>query len=71
MDHLCTPIPDLLNASQQYGKINGKSGNAAKNKTTIIYNELIVIDNVPLETQKYIDNMMRVLDWQLEMLYNN
>lgn len=71
MDHLCTRISDLLNASQQYGKINGKSFNAAKDKTTIIYNELIVIDNVPLETQKYIDNMMRVLDWQLEMLYNN
>lgn len=63
MDHLCTRFSDLLNASQQYGKINGKSVNAAKDKITIIYNELIVIDNVPLETQKYIDNMMRVLDW--------
>ena len=49
-----------------YGKIKGKTGNAAKDKTCIIYNETLTINNIPLEAQDYIVNLKSALDWVVE-----
>ena len=49
-----------------YGKINGKTGNAAKDKTCIVYNETLTIKNIPLEAQEYIVNKKSGLDWIVE-----
>ena len=46
-----------------YGKIPGKTGNAAKDRSTIIYNNSITIKNIPLEAQEYIINNRSGLDW--------
>ncbi len=46
-----------------YGKLNGKTGNAAKDKTTILYNDTLTIKNIPLETQEYVVNKKSALDW--------
>ena len=46
-----------------YGKIKGKTGNAAKDKTCIVYNETLTIKNIPLEAQDYIVNLKSALDW--------
>lgn len=53
-------------AQMKYGKIPGKVGNAAKDKTVIIYNSDIIIRNVPLEAQEYVVNKKSALDWILE-----
>ena len=50
----------------KYGKIPGKKGNAAKDKTTIIYNDDVTITNIPLEAQEYIVNKKSALDWVVE-----
>ena len=49
-----------------YGKINGKTGNAAKDKTCIVYNDTLTIKNIPLEAQEYIVNKKSGLDWIVE-----
>uniref|UniRef100_UPI0031E63100 type ISP restriction/modification enzyme n=1 Tax=Anaerobiospirillum succiniciproducens TaxID=13335 RepID=UPI0031E63100 len=46
-----------------YGKIKGKTGNAAKDKTCIVYNDTLTIKNIPLEAQEYIINNRSGLDW--------
>ena len=50
----------------KYGKILGKTGNAAKDKTVILYNDNITITGIPLEVQEYVVNKRSALDWILE-----
>lgn len=50
----------------KWGKIPGKTGNAAKDKTVLIYNDKITIKNIPLEAQEYIVNKKSALDWVVE-----
>ena len=50
----------------KWGKIAGKTGNAAKDKTRLIYNEDITIENIPLEAQEYVVNKKSALDWIVE-----
>lgn len=50
----------------KYGKIPGKTGNAAKDKTTLIYNENITITEIPPEAQEYVVNKKSALDWVVE-----
>ena len=49
-----------------YGKIPGKTGNAAKDKTTIIFNDTLTIRDIPLEAQEYVVNKKSALDWVVE-----
>ena len=49
-----------------YGKIAGKKGAAAKDKTTIHYNDSITITGIPLEAQEYVVNRKSALDWVVE-----
>ena len=49
-----------------YGKIAGKKGAAAKDKTTILYNDSITITGIPLEAQEYVVNRKSALDWVVE-----
>ena len=49
-----------------YGLIAGKKGNAAKDKSTIIYNDTITISNIPLAAQAYQLNRRSALDWVVE-----
>ena len=46
-----------------YGKIAGQKGDAAKDRSTIIYNNSITIKNIPLEAQEYVVNKKSALDW--------
>ena len=50
----------------KYGKIAGKKGNAALDKTKIVYNDQITITNIPLEVQDYVVNKKSALDWVVE-----
>ena len=50
----------------KWGKIPGKTGNAAKDKTRLIYNEDITIENIPLEAQEYVVAQKSDLDWIVE-----
>lgn len=50
----------------KWGKIPGKTGNAAKDKTRLIYNGDITIENIPLEAQGYVVNKKSALDWVVE-----
>lgn len=50
----------------KYGKIPGKTGNAAKDKTKLVYNDFITIEGIPLEAQKYVVNKRSALDWIVE-----
>ena len=52
----------------RYGKIPGKTGNAGKDKTVIVYNESIIIRNIPLEAQEYVVNRKSALDWLVERI---
>ena len=49
-----------------YGKIAGQKGDAAKDRSTIIYNSSITIRNIPLEAQEYVVNKKSALDWVVE-----
>ena len=49
-----------------YGKIAGQKGDAAKDRSTIIYNNSITIRSIPLEAQEYIVNKKSALDWIVE-----
>ena len=50
----------------KYGKIPGKTGNAAKDKTKLVYNDFITIEGIPLEAQEYVVNKRSALDWIVE-----
>lgn len=52
----------------KWAKISGKKGNSLESfdKTKLIYNEDIVIENIPLEAQKFIVNKKSALDWIVE-----
>ena len=50
----------------KYGKIKGKTGNAAKDKSVIIYNACLSIRDIPLEAQEYVVNKKSALDWVVE-----
>ena len=53
-------------SQMRYGKIPGQKGNAAKDKTLIIYNEDVTIRGIPLEAQEYVVNKKSALDWVVE-----
>ena len=50
----------------KWGKIPGKTGNAAKDKTVLFYNKDITVSNIPLEAQEYVVNKKSALDWVVE-----
>ena len=50
----------------KHGKIPGKTGNAAKDKTKLVYNEFISVEGIPLEAQEYVVNKKSALDWIVE-----
>lgn len=50
----------------KYGKIPGKTGNAAKDKTKLVYNEFVTVEGIPLEAQEYVVNKKSALDWIVE-----
>ena len=50
----------------KYGKIKGKTGNAAKDKSIIVYNNALTITGIPLEAQEYVVNKKSALDWIVE-----
>ena len=59
---------DLRVTKLKYGKIAGKKGNAKKgnaalDKTKIVYNSKITISDIPLEVQDYVVNKKSALDW--------
>ena len=58
--------PSYRVKQMKWGKIKGKTGNAAKDKTTLIYNDWITVKNVPLEAQEYVVNKKSALDWVVE-----
>ncbi len=57
---------DLRVIKLKYGKIAGKKGNAALDKTKIIYNDQITITDIPMEVQDYVVNKKSALDWVVE-----
>ena len=57
---------DLRVTKLKYGKIAGKKGNAALDKTKIVYNDRITISGIPLEVQDYVVNKKSALDWVVE-----
>ena len=57
---------DLRVTKLKYGKIAGKKGNAALDKTKIVYNSKITISDIPLEAQDYVVNKKSALDWVVE-----
>ncbi|HIV56250.1 MAG TPA: DEAD/DEAH box helicase family protein, partial [Candidatus Anaerobiospirillum stercoravium] len=50
----------------KYGKIKGKTGAAAKDKSVIVYNDDLTITNIPLEAQEYVVGAQSALDWVVE-----
>ena len=58
--------PSYRVTQMKWGKIKGKTGNAAKDKTTLIYNDWITVRNIPLEAQEYVVNKKSALDWVVE-----
>ena len=50
----------------EYGKIAGKQGSAAKDKSVIKYNDSITIMSIPLQVQDYVVNRKSALDWVVE-----
>ena len=58
--------PSYRVTQMKWGKIKGKTGNAAKDKTTLIYNDWITVKNIPLEAQEYVVNKKSALDWVVE-----
>ena len=61
-----TDASDLRVTKLKYGKIAGKKGNAALDKTKIVYNDQITITGIPLEVQDYVVNKKSALDWVVE-----
>ena len=50
----------------KYGKIKGKTGAAAKDKSVIVYNDDLTITGIPLEAQEYVIAAQSALDWVVE-----
>ena len=50
----------------KYGKLKGKTGNAGKDKTVIVYNDQLTISNIPSEAQDYVVGAQSALDWVVE-----
>ncbi len=50
----------------KWGKIKGKTGKAAKDKSTLIYNDWITVKNIPLKAQGYVVNKKSALDRVVE-----
>ncbi|HIV55780.1 MAG TPA: DEAD/DEAH box helicase family protein [Candidatus Anaerobiospirillum stercoravium] len=50
----------------KYGKIKGKVGAAALDKSVIVYNHQLTISGIPLEVQDYVVNRKSALDWVVE-----
>ena len=46
--------------------MQGKKGSEAKDKSTVIYNNSIVISDIPPEVQEYVVNRRSALDWLVE-----
>ncbi|MBU3844057.1 MAG: hypothetical protein H9847_04185, partial [Candidatus Anaerobiospirillum pullicola] len=61
-----TPDVSKIVTKLEYGKIAGKKGAAAKDKTVIKYNSSITITGIPLEAQEYVVNRKSALDWIVE-----
>ena len=61
-----TPQASTRVIKLSYGKNAGKKGNAAKDKTTIHYNDSITITDIPLEAQEYVLKRKSALDWVVE-----
>ena len=59
-------VPSYRVTEMKWAKIKGKTGNAAKDKSTLIYNDWITVKNVPLEAQEYVVNKKSALDWVVE-----
>ena len=57
---------DLRVIKLKYGKLAGKKGNDALDKTKIVYNGKISIKGIPLEVQNYVVNKKSALDWLVE-----
>lgn len=57
---------DYRVTQMKWGKILGKKGNAAKDKTRLVYNDWLTIENIPLEAQEYVINKKSALDWVVE-----
>lgn len=57
---------DYRVTQMKWGKIPGKKGNAAKDKTRLVYNDWLTIENIPLEAQGYVVNKKSALDWVVE-----
>ena len=58
--------PSYRVKQMKWGKIKGKTGNASKDKTTLIYNDWIAVKNIPLEAQEYVVNKKSALDWVVD-----
>ena len=58
--------PSFRVKQMKWGKIKGKTGNAAKDKSTLVYNDWITVKNIPLEAQEYVVNKKSALDWVVE-----
>ena len=58
--------PSYRVTQMKWAKIKGKTSNAAKDKSTLIYNDWITVKNVPLEAQEYVVNKKSALDWVVE-----
>ena len=58
--------PSYRVTQMKWARIKGKTGNAAKDKSTLIYNDWITVKNVPLEAQEYVVNKKSALDWVVE-----
>lgn len=57
---------DYRVTQMKWGKIPGKKGNAAKDKSRLVYNDWLTIENIPLEAQEYVVNKKSALDWVVE-----
>ena len=66
LDYAKSGQPSYRVKQMKWRKITGKTGNAAKDKTTLIYNEWITVKNIPLEAQEYTVNRKSALDWVVE-----
>ena len=58
--------PNYRVTQMKWGKISGKTGNAAKDKSRLIYNEDITVEGIPIEAQEYVVNKKSALDWVVE-----
>lgn len=58
--------PSYRVSQMKWRTIDGKKGNAAKDKTTLSYNDWITVRDIPLEAQEYVVNKRSALDWIVE-----